>query len=100
MITAAAKMLCRSILSANGAVILSEARTICSLFQRKAHGFRTDQRFFDVRLQSDITENAYAIHFDIFFASVASVFKSGVRERGSRPNKFPSANAGSVFNRV
>ena len=35
--------------------------------------------------------------FRILFASVASVFKSGVRERGSRPNKFPSANAGSAF---
>ena len=40
-----------------------------------------------------------ATHWDILFASVASVFKSGVRERGNRPNKFPSANAGSAFNR-
>ena len=39
-------------------------------------------------------------HCDIFFVLVASVFKSGVRERGSRPNKFPSAKAGLVFNRV
>ena len=31
-----------------------------------------------------------AIHWDILFASVASVFKSGVRDRGSRPNKFPN----------
>jgi hypothetical protein len=33
-----------------------------------------------------------------FFASVANVFKSGERESGSRPNKFPSANAGLAFN--
>src|SRR5262245_44537327 len=39
-------------------------------------------------------------HFEMFFASVASVFKSGVRERGSRPNRFPKANAGSDFTRV
>jgi len=45
-------------------------------------------------------DNIFNSHLEMFFASVASVFKSGVRERGSRPNKFPSANAGSVFNRV
>ena len=39
-------------------------------------------------------------HFRAFFASVASVFKSGVRESGNRPNKFPNANAGSAFKRV
>ena len=38
-------------------------------------------------------------HFEMFFARVPSVFKSGVRESGSRPNKFPNANAGSAFNR-
>ena len=38
-------------------------------------------------------------HFEISFASLASVFKSGVRESGSRPNKFPSANAGSALSR-
>src|SRR5919197_4255477 len=32
------------------------------------------------------------------FSSVASVFNSGVRESGNRPNKFPNANAGSAFN--
>jgi len=32
-------------------------------------------------------------HFELFFVSAASVFKSGVRESGSRPNRFPSAKA-------
>jgi hypothetical protein len=32
-------------------------------------------------------------HFAFAFASVASVFNSGVRESGSRPNKFPNADA-------
>ena len=32
-------------------------------------------------------------HLELFFASAASVFKSGVRESGNRPNKFPSAKA-------
>src|SRR5258707_7837875 len=31
------------------------------------------------------------------FASDASVFKSGVRESGNLPNKFPSAKAGSAL---
>ena len=39
-------------------------------------------------------------HLEMFFAFVASVFNSGVRESGSRPNRFPNANAGSAFNRV
>src|SRR4029453_10948484 len=45
-------------------------------------------------------QNDIQSHLELFrfFASVASVFKSGVRENGSRPNKFPSANAGSAFN--
>src|ERR1700740_1451480 len=30
-------------------------------------------------------------NFEMFFACVPSVFKSGVRESGSRPNKFPNA---------
>src|SRR5207237_10243434 len=36
-------------------------------------------------------------HFELFFVSAASVFKSGVRESGSRPNRFPSAKAGSAL---
>lgn len=44
-------------------------------------------------------DNIAESHFDVFFAPAASVFKSGVRESGNRPNKFPSANAGSAFNR-
>ena len=32
-------------------------------------------------------------HFELFFVSAASVFKRGVRQSGSRPNRFPSAKA-------
>ena len=80
----------------NSAVMLSEAKHLW-LF-RKTIGSKTDQRFF-ASLRMTLRRR-FAIHFEVFFASAASVFKSGVRESGNRPNKFPSANAGSAFNRV
>src|SRR2546430_12516795 len=36
----------------------------------------------------------HAVSFALPFASDASVFKSGVRLSGKRPNKLPSSNAG------
>src|SRR6266513_380838 len=49
----------------------------------------------------DYSDKIRQFHFEfsfvLFFASVASVFKSGVRESGNRPNKFPKAKAGSAF---
>src|ERR1700730_16773192 len=39
----------------------------------------------------------HAASFVLLFVSVASVFKSGVGESGSFPNRLPSANAGSAL---
>src|SRR4029077_13426085 len=36
----------------------------------------------------------------VFFSFAASAFKSGVRDRGSFPNKFPSAKAGLLSSRL
>src|SRR4030095_14388220 len=46
--------------------------------------------------QNDVSKS-HAVSIALFFASDASVFKSGVRESGNRPKRLPSAKAGSAL---